>query len=88
MAPGWAYLDQDWGRPMSSVERYRQHAADCVRQAQAQENSEDRTILLNMALAWLRLAQQVELREEDDSPSTAPEHVEGPADHDQPELTA
>ena len=47
------------GRPMS-IDRYRQYAADCVRQAQSEDTPEDRTIMLNVALAWLRLAQQTE----------------------------
>ncbi len=43
-----------------SVLRYRQYAADCVRQAQNESSSEDKTIMLNVALAWLRLARQTE----------------------------
>ena len=57
---------------MSSVIRYRQYAADCVRQAQSEDTPEDKTIMLNVALAWLRLAQQTEARA-GDSPPTAPE---------------
>jgi len=44
------------GTVMVSVTRYRQYAADCVRQAQGEEAAEDKTIMLNVALAWLRLA--------------------------------
>ena len=51
---------------MSSVSRYRQYAADCVRQEQSEDTPADKTIMLNVALAWLRLAQQRE---------TAAEHV-------------
>jgi len=59
-----------------------------VRQAQGEEAVEDKTILLNVALAWLRLAQQVELRIEANSPPTAPEHLEGePAAAGQHEMT-
>jgi hypothetical protein len=73
---------------MSSVRRYRQYAADCVRQAQAEEAIEDRTILLNVALAWLRLALQLEQRREEASPPTAPDHQETePAGANQHELT-
>ena len=73
---------------MSSVRRYREYAADCVRQAQAEETIEDRTILLNVALAWLRLAQQLEQRGEAASPPTALDHQEAdPADANQHELT-
>ena len=59
---------------MSSVKRYRQYAADCVRQAQSEETLDEKTIMLNVALAWLRLAQQTEAREETESPSIAPDH--------------
>jgi hypothetical protein len=45
---------------MINVESYRQHAADCVRQAQNEPTPEDRNMVLNVALAWLRLAQQTE----------------------------
>ena len=43
---------------MGRAENFRQYAADCVRQAEGQQKPEDRTILLNVALAWVRLAQQ------------------------------
>ena len=43
---------------MGPFEDFRQYAADCVRQAEAQQKPEDRDILLNVALAWVRLAQQ------------------------------
>ena len=45
---------------MMNVESYRRYAADCVRKAQGEETPEDRNILLNVALAWLRLARQSE----------------------------
>lgn len=48
---------------MMNVESYRQYAADCVRQAQGEETPEERNILLNVALAWLRLARQSETME-------------------------
>lgn len=73
---------------MSSVTRYRQYAADCVRQAQAEETIEDRTILLNVALAWLRLAQQIESRLDDTSAPTAPGQPDRtPVDLDQHEMS-
>jgi len=59
------------GTAMSSVSRYRQYAAECVRQAQSEDTPEDKTIMLNVALAWLRLAQQTEAPEQIDSPPTA-----------------
>jgi hypothetical protein len=64
------------GTSMVSVTRYRQYAADCVQQAQGQDSADDKSILLNMALAWLRLAQQVEVLNEDDTPPTVPQHVD------------
>ena len=54
---------------MSSVTRYRQYAADCVRQAQSEDTPEDKTIMLNVALAWLRLAQQTEAGQQDGEPA-------------------
>ena len=53
---------------MMNVESYRQHAADCVRQAQNEPTPEDRNMVLNVALAWLRLARQTEaMNDEADS---------------------
>jgi hypothetical protein len=57
---------------MSSVSRYRQYAADCVRQAQSEDTPQDKTIMLNVALAWLRLAQQTEAVQQDEAPPTVP----------------
>jgi hypothetical protein len=57
---------------MSSVTRYRQYAAECLRQAQTEEDaSGDKTIMLNVALAWLRLAQQTEAIEQAEMPPPA-----------------
>ena len=44
-----------------------------MRQAKSEETPDEKTIMLNVALAWLRLAQQTEAREETESPSVAPE---------------
>jgi hypothetical protein len=71
---------------MDSVIRYRQYAADCVRQAQAEEAIEDRTILLNVALAWLRLAQQIELRLDETSPPVVLDYSEVLAETGQHEM--
>jgi len=57
---------------VSSVNRYRQYAADCVRQAQDEDAPEDKTIMLNVALAWLRLAQQSQTSHLEESPPAAP----------------
>jgi hypothetical protein len=43
---------------MGRSENFKQYAADCVRQAESQQSPDDRAILLNVALAWVRLAQQ------------------------------
>jgi hypothetical protein len=43
---------------MGSAENFRQYAADCVRRAEGEPTPEDRNILLNVALAWVRLARQ------------------------------
>jgi hypothetical protein len=45
---------------MINVESYHQNAEECVRQAGLEETPEDKNILLNVALAWLRLAQQTQ----------------------------
>ena len=56
---------------MMNVESYRQYAADCVRQAQDEESADDKNILLNVALAWLRLAQQTETKPIDETDEIA-----------------
>ena len=43
---------------MNRIDIFRQYATDCIRQAEGAPRTEDKTILLNMALAWVRLAQQ------------------------------
>jgi hypothetical protein len=43
---------------MINIESYREYAADCLRRAENEESPEDKNILLNLALAWVRLAQQ------------------------------
>jgi hypothetical protein len=58
---------------MIEMQNYRLFAADCVRQAQDQETPEDKNLLLNVALAWLRLAQQTQAMELDESPAIQPE---------------
>jgi hypothetical protein len=45
---------------MINLESYRQNAADCVRQAESEAAPEDKNLLLNVALAWVRLAHQVQ----------------------------
>jgi hypothetical protein len=67
----------------------RQHAADCVRQAQNEDSTDDKNILLNVALAWLRLGNQTKelsangfnAQEQDGDDSVA-------AEADRPELVS
>ncbi|HEY7299231.1 MAG TPA: hypothetical protein VH684_15100 [Xanthobacteraceae bacterium] len=49
---------------MSTVEHYRQYAADCIQLAQAAGAPEDKALLLEMGVLWLRLAQRAEAAEE------------------------
>ena len=43
---------------MSRAERYRQYAADCLRLAQSISTPHDKTVLVQMAAKWLRLAER------------------------------
>jgi hypothetical protein len=45
---------------MIDVESCRRYAADCLRLAEGEDAPEDRNILLNVALAWVRLGQQTQ----------------------------
>lgn len=63
---------------MIELENYRLFAADCVRQAQGQETPEDKNLLLNVALAWLRLAHQTQAMELDESPAIQSEPQQAP----------
>ena len=73
---------------MGRFEDFRQYAVDCVRQAEGEPTPEERNILLNMALAWVRLAQQTQAAQTvtpaDPSrllaaPPTAPDATASPA---------
>ena len=46
---------------MIDVQSYRLNAEHCLRQASSETAPEDKNILLNVALAWLRLAQQTQM---------------------------
>ena len=46
----------------SSAERFREYAADCMQKATGAPTPEDKNLLLNMALAWVRLAHQSQTR--------------------------
>jgi hypothetical protein len=43
---------------MSSSERYRTRAEDCLRMASSPEHHRDKPFWLNLAQSWLRLAEQ------------------------------
>ena len=43
---------------MGRVDEYRRFAAECLKMAQAAEDEQRRTILLQMAQGWLDLAQK------------------------------
>jgi hypothetical protein len=43
---------------MSSQERYRANAEDCLRMARSVRNECDRPFWLNLAQSWLQLAEQ------------------------------
>ncbi|MBM3530775.1 MAG: hypothetical protein FJX62_22075 [Alphaproteobacteria bacterium] len=43
-----------------NVEHYRDYAADCILKAEIESTPEDKNLLLNVALAWVRLAQQTQ----------------------------
>jgi hypothetical protein len=45
---------------MSRLDEYRHFAAECLKMAQAAEDEQRRTILLQMAQGWLDLAQKDE----------------------------
>ena len=45
---------------MSVAEKYRRHAADCVRLAQSVSGAGDKVLLMEMAAMWLRLAERAE----------------------------
>ena len=45
---------------MGRIENFKQYAADCMHRAEDEPTPEDKNILLNIALAWVRLAQQSE----------------------------
>jgi hypothetical protein len=45
---------------MSDPKELRRNAQDCLTHARAVTDAQDKFLLLNMALAWLKLSQQVE----------------------------
>jgi hypothetical protein len=51
---------------MNRVELYRSYAAECVRLARQATNPTDKTLLLEMADKWMRMAQRAEARTDAD----------------------
>jgi hypothetical protein len=45
---------------MSDAERYRRHAADCIRVAAVISSTSEKALLIQMAETWLRLAERAE----------------------------
>jgi hypothetical protein len=75
-----------WGCSMIDVESYRLYALECMRRAGSEETAEDKNILLNVALAWLRLAQQtqgMELPETESQPADLAALQPAEPDHDE-----
>jgi hypothetical protein len=51
---------------MNWADRYRGHAADCVRLAHQTASPTDKALLLQMAERWVGLAERAEMREATD----------------------
>ncbi len=49
---------------MSVSDDYRQHALECLRLAQAADDARSKALLLEMAQAWVNLADQAKARAE------------------------
>ena len=45
---------------MTLADQYKRRAAECVRMAERTDNAEDKTMLLQMAQTWMRLAEKAE----------------------------
>jgi hypothetical protein len=50
---------------MTSIERYRAHARDCLRRANTDTNENDRPLWLTLAQSWLQLAEHANRIDED-----------------------
>lgn len=53
-------VDEELGDTVASVDRYKHYAAECVRVAQQIQDSADKTMLLDMAEMWQRMAKIAE----------------------------
>ena len=45
---------------MSTIEKYRAHAEDCLRQASTDSNERDKPLWLTLAQSWLQLAEHAD----------------------------
>ena len=45
---------------MSTIERYRAHAHDCLRRAHTDANEHDKPLWLTLAQSWLQLAEHAD----------------------------
>jgi len=45
---------------MSTIEQYRAHAEDCLRQASADDRERDKSLWLTLAQSWLQLAEHAD----------------------------
>jgi hypothetical protein len=59
--------------PLDRCDAYRHFAAQCVELARQMDSSQDRTILLEMALLWSRLAEYAARAARPEDPKEAPE---------------
>jgi putative IMPACT (imprinted ancient) family translation regulator len=50
---------------MGLTDQYKRRAAECVRMAERTDNAEDKTLLLQMAQTWMRLAEKAEERRDE-----------------------
>ena len=66
---------------MSTIERYRAHAHDCLRRAHTDANESDKPLWLTLAQSWLQLAEHAdrvhgERESEDSEPAEDKETVD------------
>lgn len=59
-----------------SSDRYHQYAADCMRLAESETSTVAKTVMLNVALCWVRLAQQKQEIESPLAPHAEPVALE------------
>jgi hypothetical protein len=50
------------GRGMPTSEEYERKAAECLRMARTMDDGTNKALLLQMALAWIELANQTKIR--------------------------